>query len=65
LHRAAHALKGSVGDMAAPQAFDAARDLEQKGRDGDMKEVGTALTGLEEAVQRLVHELSSRDNTAA
>jgi PAS domain S-box-containing protein len=65
LHRAAHALKGSVGDMAAPQAFDAARDLEQKGRDGDLKEVDAALTGLEEAVQRLVHELSSRDNTAA
>ena len=34
LERAAHSLKGSVGDMAAPQAFGAARSLEQMAREG-------------------------------
>jgi two-component system sensor histidine kinase/response regulator len=65
LQRAAHALKGSVGDMAAPQAFDAARDLEKKARDGDLKEVDAALMSLEEAVQSLVRELRNADKRAA
>ena len=37
LERAAHTLKGSVGDMAAPQAFDAARTLEQMAREGSSR----------------------------
>ena len=57
LERAAHALKGSVGDMAAPQAFDAARTLEQMGRDGKFEDTGAALVSLDTSLDRLVLEL--------
>ena len=57
LERAAHTLKGSVGDISAPQAFDAARTLEQMAREGDLKGLDAALTGLEVALQRLAPEL--------
>jgi CheY-like chemotaxis protein len=65
LERAAHALKGSVGDIAAPQAFDAARILEQLAREGKFEGVGAALKTLEVALDRLECELRNRENKAA
>ena len=57
LERAAHSLKGSVGDMAAPEAFEAARSLEQMAREGTLEGVGPALANLEGAIDRLLPEL--------
>jgi PAS domain S-box-containing protein len=57
LERAAHSLKGSVGDMAAPQAFAAARTLEQNAREGKLEDADAALMILEPALNRLVDEL--------
>ncbi len=57
LERTAHALKGSVGDIAAPQAYDAARTLEQMAREGKFEDTGAALVTLETSIDRLVLEL--------
>jgi PAS domain S-box-containing protein len=65
LERAAHALKGSLGDMAATQAFDAARDLEQRARQGNLGNVGAALAILESAINRLLTELHTSELKAA
>jgi HPt (histidine-containing phosphotransfer) domain-containing protein len=65
LERAAHALKGSVGDIAAPQAFDVARTLEQKAREGKIKDAGVMLKSLEAALHRLVSELRHQVKKAA
>jgi PAS domain S-box-containing protein len=65
LERAAHSLKGSVGDIAAPQAFDAARTLEQMAREGTVDDAGPALASLEGAIDRLVHELRQLEQRAA
>jgi two-component system, sensor histidine kinase and response regulator len=65
LERAAHALKGSLGDMVAPQAFDAARDLEQMARQGNLRNVGAALAILESAINRLMTELRRSEMKAA
>jgi len=50
LQRAAHTLKGSVGNFGAEGTFEAAYQLEKMGRSGD-------LTGVEDAVLRLGAEL--------
>jgi signal transduction histidine kinase/CheY-like chemotaxis protein len=65
LERAAHAVKGSVADVAAPQAFEAGRTLEQTARDGKADEVGAALKILEAALERLVNELREFNEKAA
>ena len=65
LERAAHALKGSVGDIAAPQAFDAARTLEQMAREGKFEDAGAALMSLEVALHRLAPELRKLEKKAA
>jgi HPt (histidine-containing phosphotransfer) domain-containing protein len=57
LERAAHALKGSVGDIVAPQAYDAARTLEQVAREGKLEDADAALANLDVALHRLVDEL--------
>jgi CheY-like chemotaxis protein len=57
LERAAHTLKGSVGDISAPQAFDAARTLELMAREGDLGGLDAALMSLGVALQRLEPEL--------
>jgi HPt (histidine-containing phosphotransfer) domain-containing protein len=65
LERAAHALKGSVGDVAAPQAFEAARILEQMARGGKLDAVDAQLVSLEGALDRLVRELRKVEKNAA
>jgi PAS domain S-box-containing protein len=65
LERAAHALKGSVGDIAAPQAFDAARTLEIMAREGKIEGAGAAVARLEGAIHQLEYELRNLENKAA
>jgi PAS domain S-box-containing protein len=65
LERAAHALKGSVGDIAATQAFDAAGTLEQKAREGKIEDAATMVKILEAALDRLVSELRNEVKKAA
>jgi HPt (histidine-containing phosphotransfer) domain-containing protein len=65
LERAAHKLKGSVADMAAPQAVKAAQSLEQMGRQGDLKDAGAALESLESAIAQLTPALQKLENKAA
>src|SRR5262249_12977989 len=57
LSRAAHALKGSLGSLAAWGAFAAAQRLEAMGRTQDLKKAGEALSGLELEISRLTEEL--------
>ncbi|MGA3326193.1 MAG: Hpt domain-containing protein [Terriglobia bacterium] len=57
LERAAHTLKGSVGVIAAPQAFDAAHTLEQMAREGKVEDADAALMRLEAALHQLLQEL--------
>ena len=65
LERAAHALKGSVGDMAAPHALEAARTLEQMARVGNLDGSEAAMKDLEIALQELVNELVGFEQKAA
>jgi HPt (histidine-containing phosphotransfer) domain-containing protein len=65
LVRAVHSLKGSVGDLAAPQAFEAARDLEQMAREERLEDADAALRSLEVALHRLVQELRQHEKMAA
>ena len=59
LERAAHALKGSVSNFCAPAAFEAARRLEQMGREGDLTGAGDALLALEVEVDRFQAALAT------
>lgn len=65
LERAAHRLKGCVGDISAPQAFDAARSLERKARAKNLQDAGAALSRLEAALHRLMNELRDFQMKAA
>lgn len=53
LERAAHALKGSVGNFGAEAAFQAALRLEKMGRSGDLTGVQEACAALEAEMKRL------------
>jgi two-component system sensor histidine kinase/response regulator len=53
LERAAHRLKGSVGNFAAKPAFEAAFHLEKISRQGDLDKVPEALGTLESEIERL------------
>jgi HPt (histidine-containing phosphotransfer) domain-containing protein len=57
LGRAAHTLKGSVGNFATRNAFAAAQRLEIMGRDGDLDNAGKAFMTLESELARLTEEL--------
>jgi len=59
LARAAHALKGSVGNFAAKGAFDAALKLEMMGRNGDLSQSEQSYADLEEQVEPLKSALIS------
>jgi Hpt domain len=56
---AAHALKGSLGSLAALEAYDAAGGLETIARDGDLLSAARGYATLEEALGRLEPELIS------
>ncbi|MGC8639521.1 MAG: GAF domain-containing protein [Isosphaeraceae bacterium] len=53
LQETAHTLKGSVGNLSAQDAFEAARLLESCGREGNWSKTEGALTRLEAAMARL------------
>jgi CheY-like chemotaxis protein len=57
--KAAHRLKGSVGSLSAHPAFEAARDLEVVGREGDLADAAAALERLERELQRLAEDLAT------
>jgi CheY-like chemotaxis protein/HPt (histidine-containing phosphotransfer) domain-containing protein len=52
LSRAAHALKGSIGNFDSGVAFSAALHLEMLGREGDLSRVDEAWAALRDAVAR-------------
>jgi PAS domain S-box-containing protein len=58
VERAAHALKGSVANFAAPAAFEAALQLERIGRSGDMSGGAVALENLQREIARLKSALA-------
>jgi CheY-like chemotaxis protein/HPt (histidine-containing phosphotransfer) domain-containing protein len=53
LERAAHTLKGSVGNFAARPAFEAALKLEMIGREGSLAHAEEAYAALEKEIERL------------
>jgi len=53
LERAAHALKGSIGNFAAPRAFDAALQLEIVARSGDLAPAEATWQALESELEIL------------
>jgi PAS domain S-box-containing protein len=57
LGRAAHALKGSVGNFAAHKAFAACRRLENMGRGSDLDNAGEACVTLESELMFLSDQL--------
>jgi len=57
LGRAAHTLKGSVGNFARKSAFAAAQRLEIMGRDGNLDKAGGVFRTLESELARLTEEL--------
>jgi PAS domain S-box-containing protein len=59
LERAAHTIKGSVGNFIAKPAFLAAQRVEQIGRDGNMGEAQEACTALERELDRLMPALAT------
>ncbi len=54
LERAAHALKGSVGNFVIPTAVKAAQTLETMGREGNLAAADTAYAVLQEEIAGLV-----------
>jgi HPt (histidine-containing phosphotransfer) domain-containing protein len=54
LERAAHSLKGSVGNFGAKAAMNAARDLEGAGRDRNADRAEEGLKLLEREIDRFV-----------
>lgn len=59
LERAAHALKGSVGNFCARGAAEAAFRLEQIGRSGDLSRAADALAALESELKFVVADLEA------
>ena len=53
LRRTAHALKGMVGNFQAKTAAEAARILEEKGKNGDFEDAGPAYDTLADEMDRL------------
>ncbi len=57
IEQGAHRLKGSLGTLAAPAAYDAAFALEMIGRSGDLDNAAAAWSRLERELERLQPEL--------
>lgn len=53
LQRAAHTLKGSVGNFAAKAAYEAARLMEMMGRNNELKDAAQAYATLDQEIARL------------
>jgi HPt (histidine-containing phosphotransfer) domain-containing protein len=53
----AHALKGTVANFSAGQAFELARKLEGMGRAGELGEAGKTFAALEAEIPRLSEAL--------
>ena len=64
LQRAAHALKGSAGSMAAQPATEMAQEMEIMGRDSRMHEAPQTLRGLELELARVYTVLERLANAA-
>ncbi|MBX9788910.1 MAG: response regulator [Pirellulales bacterium] len=58
IERLAHALKGSMQNLAAPHAAEAAAKLEQLARGGDLSEADAALAELQARFNSLTAELN-------
>ncbi len=59
LYRSAHTLKGAVGNFSAQATFDAAYELEMKGRNNELDGSKKALDSLKQQLSLLEPELSS------
>jgi HPt (histidine-containing phosphotransfer) domain-containing protein len=53
LERAAHALKGSVSNFAAPEAFQATQKLEKMGCEQNLSQAEEAYAALEKEILKL------------
>ena len=58
LGQSAHTLKGALGTLDAPDAFQAARRLEDVAREGQIAHIGQALSDLERAMRALARALA-------
>jgi HPt (histidine-containing phosphotransfer) domain-containing protein len=56
---AAHALKGSVGNFGETAAFDSAREIEKKGRQGKLDGTWETYAALEDDIALLLPALQS------
>jgi HPt (histidine-containing phosphotransfer) domain-containing protein len=65
IERAAHTLKGAVGNFCAGPVFQAALRLEQAGRDRNFVAAETSYAALEEVLAQLTPELEALVNPAA
>ncbi len=65
LERAAHTLKGAVGNFGARSASEAALRLEVMGRDGDFAKAAEACVELEKEIARLERALAALREGAA
>src|SRR5262249_16944454 len=59
LERAAHKLKGSVGNFEARPAYEAAYRLEALGRQREWTDIDTGWAALESEIARLDHALTA------
>jgi two-component system sensor histidine kinase/response regulator len=57
LQRVGHALKGALGNLAAPIASRIAGELESMGKSGDIALMGTRVTELEKELPRVIEAL--------
>ena len=59
LARAAHALKGSVGNFGKTESFESAQELERMGREGVLVGAGESFARLQDQLMRLERDLSA------
>jgi PAS domain S-box-containing protein len=57
IHFAAHALKGTLGNLSAADAFASALRLQELGRTGTLADADTAFAALEQQIERLDHAI--------
>jgi len=57
VHRAAHSLKGSSGNIGATQLFDVCRQLDDQGRAGDFAHMPALVASLDTEYARVAAEI--------